>query len=517
MKVVTVEQMRAIEQRSADAGVPWQQLMENAGLAVAVEVRQYVEDVVGLTILILIGSGNNGGDGLVVARHLHDWGARVHVYLCADRPNDDPNLALVQKRDIPVTEASADKGFAMLDDVLSYADVIVDSVLGTGRGRPIEGKLKDILDRVAATTNEDPDVALVAVDLPSGLDADSGACDPACLHVDLTITLGYPKTGLFTFPARDHLGELIVVDIGLVEGLADDVAVEVITPMWVGDMLPYRPADANKGTFGKLMVVSGSINYVGAAYLACMAALRVGTGLVTLATPKKLQKMLATKLVETTYIPLPQSEPGIIGADAADILKEQIKGYDALLVGCGIGQHDSTKAFIQSLLLSSDIEIPVIVDADGLNILAQIPNWWEKLNGEVALTPHPGEMARLTRLDIEDIQYDRLDIAREYAEQWNVAVALKGAHTVVAAPDGEMKISAMINSGLASAGTGDVLAGCIAGLTAQGLDVFSAAACGVYLHADAGEAVADELGETGMIASDLLDALPYVMDDLMSI
>ena len=514
MKVVSVEQMRAIEQRSASAGVPWQELMENAGLAVAMEVRGYVEDVVGLSIPVLIGPGNNGGDGLVAARHLHDWGAQVHIYLCTKRLDDDPNLVLTNQRNIPTTEASADKGFAVLDNVLSYADVVIDSVLGTGKARPIDGTLKDILDKVCATALEDPDVALVAVDLPSGLDADSGACDTACLHVDLTITLGYPKTGFFTFPAWDHLGELVVVDIGLVEGLADDVATEIIMPWWVSDSLPYRPADANKGTFGKLMAVAGSINYVGAAYLACEAAMRVGTGLVTLATPKTLQPMLATTLVETTYIPLPESETGIIGTDSADVIQQQISGYDTLLVGCGIGQSDSAKAFIESLLLASKIEIPVIVDADGLNILAQIPNWWQKLNGDVVITPHPGEMSRLTGLTIEEVQKDRIEVARKYAVQWNVTVVLKGAHTVVAAPDGEVKLSAMANSGLASAGTGDVLAGCIAGLAAQGLDLFTAAACGVYLHADAGEVVAQELGEAGMVAGDLLEVLPYVIRDV---
>jgi len=509
MKVVSVGQMRAVEQRSADAGVPWQELMENAGLAVAIETRGYVEDVIGLSILVLIGPGNNGGDGLVAARHLHDWGAQVHIYLCAKRSDDDPTLVLTNQRNITTTEASADKNLSVLDNVLSYADIVI--------ARPIDGTLKDILDKVCTTAIEDPDVALVAVDLPSGLDADSGACDPSCLHVDLTITLGYPKTGFLSFPAWDHLGELVVVDIGLVEGLADDVTTEIIMPRWVSNSLPYRPADANKGTFGKLMVVAGSINYVGAAYLACEAAMRTGTGLVTLATPKTLQPMLTANLVETTYFPLLESEPGIISSDAADMIKQQISGYNALLVGCGIGLHDSVKAFIESLLLASDIEIPVIVDADGLNILAQIPNWWQKLNGDVVITPHPGEMARLTGLPVEDVKKDRIELARKYAAQWNVTIVLKGAHTAVAAPDGEVKLSAIANSGLASAGTGDVLAGCIAGLVAQGLDSFTAAVCGVYLHANAGEVVAKELGEAGMVAGDLLEVLPYVIRDIASI
>ena len=221
--------------------------------------------------------------------------------------------------------------------------------------------------------------------------------------------------------------------------------------------------------------------------------------------------MLAAKVVEATYIPLPESESGIISPDAADVIKQQISGYDALLVGCGIGQGDSVKEFIKSLLLISKIKIPVIVDADGLNILAQIPNWWHKLSGDVIITPHPGEMSRLTGLTVEEVQKNRIEVARKYAAEWNIVIVLKGAHTVVAAPDGEVKLSTVANSGLASAGTGDVLAGAVAGLVAQGLYPFTAAACGVYLHADAGEAVVEELGDTGMIASDLLPVLPMVI------
>ncbi|MBT3362265.1 MAG: NAD(P)H-hydrate dehydratase [Chloroflexi bacterium] len=514
MKVVTVEQMRAIEQRCADADVPWQQLMENAGLAVALEVKRYVEDIAGLNVLVLIGPGNNGGDGLVVARHLKDWGASVDIYLCADRPQGDPNLALCEQRDIPTTQATSDSNLAVLDEVLSYTDVVIDSILGTGKARPIEGNIKQIFDRVDGAATENPSVALVAVDLPSGLDADSGNCDPACLAVDLTITLGYPKVGFFTFPAWDYLGQLLSVDIGITPGLDNDVTIELITPWGVADALPDRPTNANKGTFGRLMAVAGSINYVGAAYLACEAAMRTGTGLVTLATAKSLQPMLTTNLIETTYLPLPESEQGIIAADAAAVVDQALDGYDALLVGCGLGQHDSVARFIDGLLLSSSIKIPLVIDADGLNTMSQTENWWQKLNGDVVITPHPGEMSRLTGLTVEQIQSDRIEIARKYAKQWNVVVVLKGAHTLVASPDGNVKLSAVANSGLASAGTGDVLAGCIAGLLAQGLDVSDAAVCGVYLHGQAGETVASELGEAGMIASDLLPALPLVIRDV---
>lgn len=531
MKIVTVEQMLELERRSADIGLPPEVLMENAGLAVAKGVGEFLGNIIGRSILVLVGPGNNGGDGLVAARHLHDWGAKVHLYLIKRKTQSDKNFALDMERGIAWTDAACDKGLSIFDKVLSSADMVIDALFGTGKIRPLEGTVKQILERVSAAKESRPGLNILAIDLPSGLDANTGAADPACLAADLTITLGYPKAGLFKFPGAARLGRLEIADIGIPAYLAEGINVELITTEAVRAMLPPRPLDANKGSFGRLLVVAGSINYIGAAYLACEGAMRVGTGLVTLATPKSLQPVLAGKLVEATYIPLPESEPGVINKEAAPLVREQLAGYDAMLLGCGLGQHPATVQFLRELLFDGQrssrqsggwgaidyrLSTDMVVDADGLNILSQIPRWWQMLPGKAVLTPHPGEMSRLVGNPVAEIQKDRLEAARKAAIEWKRTVVLKGAHTVVASSDGQARISGAANPGLASAGTGDVLSGVIAGLMAQGLRPFDAASCGVYLHAMAGELVRAELGDTGMVAGDLLPRLPLAIKRINS-
>jgi NAD(P)H-hydrate epimerase len=263
------------------------------------------------------------------------------------------------------------------------------------------------------------------------------------------------------------------------------------------------------------MVVAGSINYVGAAYLACSGAMRAGAGLVTLATAQSLQSILASKLTETTYLPLPEAEPGVISAAAKKIITGGCQGYDVLLLGCGLGQNPSTAEFVNTLLPESNLP-SLVLDADALNILAATPDRWQRLPADAILTPHPGEMSRLCGLSVEEIQANRIGTAMKYAVEWNKTIVLKGAYTAVASPDGRCRVSPFANAGLASAGTGDVLAGAIAGMTAQGLSLFDAASAGVYLHVEAGETIKNLLGDTGMIASDLLMALPAVIAQLKS-
>lgn len=510
LKIVTTSEMRELERHAAEIGLPPEVLMENAGLAIAQEVRGWLGTAAGQQILVLVGPGNNGGDGLVAARHLHDWGARVHVYLCTERGGNDPNYVIVRERGIPCAVPSGEQDLADLDSVLFSSDVVIDALFGTGKLRPIQGIYKHVLTRVKSAKEARPRLNLIAVDVPSGLDADTGATDPSCVAADLTITLGYPKLGLFSFPGRDLVGELVVADIGIPLHLGEAIATELITEDYVRATLPKRPRDANKGTFGRVLVCVGSTNYIGAAYLACEAAIRVGAGLVTLAMARSLQPILAAKLTEVTYAPLPESEPGFIAREASKVLHEWLIGYDVLLMGCGLGQHPSVTQFIRDSLLEmpSALSPALVLDADVLNTFAQAPGWWQRLSQDAILTPHPGEMARLGGLPLEEIQSDRLGVARERAALWGKTVVLKGAHTVVTSPNGEAKISPVANPGLASAGTGDVLSGAIAGLAAQGLPPLAAATCGVYLHGAAAESVRAELGDAGMVASDLLPALP---------
>ena len=510
MKILSADEMRKAEQESVRVGIAIDRLMENAGYAVAEEVRRILGDVNKKRILILIGPGNNGGDGLVSARHLHDWGARVSLFLLGKRAAGDKNLKLVQERGI-----ACYKDLDGLDEQLLTASTVIDALFGTGRSRPLDGIFREALQQVAQAEKKRPELKIIAMDLPSGLDSDSGAVDPATLYAEHTITLGFAKMGLFNPPGAERAGLVTVVDIGIPAYLADEVTTELITEGWARKALPRRPLGANKGSFGQVLVVAGSINYIGAAYLACSGAMRVGAGLVTLATAANLQPILATKLTEATHLPLPEANPGVVSAEAASIVLSELKNYDVLLVGCGLGQSEPVIGFIKSVLLGSGSALPpLVLDADALNTLAKTPDWWRKLAGDAILTPHPGEMARLAGVSVAEVQADRTGIAKRVASEWHKTIVLKGAYTVTSAPDGRCRINPVANAGLASAGTGDVLAGAIAGLLAQGLSLFDAAALGVFLHAQAGEMVKAKLGDTGMIASDLLSILPQVIKKL---
>lgn len=514
MKIVTSGEMRDLEQRAAAAGWPSELLMDNAGLAVARAVKRLLGGVAGRRILTLVGPGNNGGDGLVAARHLHDWGADVHLYLVKPRNDADVNYRLTQQKGIHTIVAGRSDSEAAVGSLLGATEVILDALFGIGKTRPLTGDLEAVLLKAKEMKDRNANLRIFAVDLPSGLDADTGAVDAACLSADFTITLAYPKLGLFSFPGAARVGRIVVADIGMPPELAEKILVELITAGKARSCLPERALDANKGTFGRLLVVGGSSNYIGAAYLACAAAARVGAGLVTLGTARSLQPIVASKLAEVTYIPLAESEPGILAADAFDGVRASLADCDALLLGCGLGQNPSTAEVVRAALRSSGDLPPMILDADALNILAKTPEWWQQLPQDAVLTPHPGEMSRLTGLSVGEIQSRRVSVAREAARHWHKTVVLKGAYTVVAAPDGRASINPVANPGLASAGTGDVLAGAIGGLAAQGCSLFDAAIAGVYIHGQAGELVREQTGDAGMLASDLLPVLPGLVRGL---
>ncbi|MFC1940347.1 NAD(P)H-hydrate dehydratase [Chloroflexota bacterium] len=515
MKIVTADQMRQIDQECGKIGLPADVLMENAGKAVAEEVKRILGAIEKQNVIVLVGPGNNGGDGLVAARYLHDWGAGVNLYFFGNRPDGDLNLELVRQRDITCVGMTSDENMSKLDEWLPSATAVIDALFGTGQSRPLDDTVARVLGRVSKAKERQPGLHIIALDLPSGLNADSGAVDPACLYADNTITLGFPKPGLFNLPGAEMAGRITVVDIGIPSYLAEQLTNEIITDGRVRSVLPKRPLVANKGTFGRVLVVAGSINYIGAAYLACSGAMRVGAGLVTLATAASLQPVLASKLTETTYLPLPESSPGTISPQAAGLIHQELGSYDVLLVGCGLGQSQSVMSFIESTLLElKPVPSSLVLDADALNTLAKIPHWWQQLSDDAILTPHPGEMARLAGVSIDEVQSDRIGIARKVAQEWHKTVVLKGAYTVVANPDGQSRVNLAANPGLASAGTGDVLTGVIGGLAAQGLTRFDAAACGVYLHSEAGEMVRSIMGDAGMVATDLLAALPQVIKRL---
>lgn len=563
VKVVTVEQMRVIEQAANSQGLSYATMMENAGRAVASWVKR--KGVLDQRILVLVGPGNNGGDGLVAARYLQEAGASVSLYCWKRETQDDQNWDLTQRAGMPAFWSGQDERYAKLRRLVAQTDWILDALLGTGVSRPITGALKEILTVVgkeitkrkakrkpealvnvlptASAPRTDSAPGVLAVDVPTGLNCDTGAIDPVTLPADVTITFAFPKVGQFLFPGAGYVGELVVADIGIPRKLSRDIVLEVSTPAWIQSLLPKRPMDGHKGTFGKVMVVAGSANYTGAAYLAASAATRVGAGLVTLGIAGILHPILASKLSEATFLLLPH-EMGALIPEAAKPLKERLEGYDALLLGPGLGRDEKTVEFVARFLdlalpeksrlgflgptaAEADRESqlpPLVIDADGLNALAEMEGWPNTLRGPTVLTPHPGEMARLLDTTVADVKARRIELARRSAQEWNVVVVLKGAHTIIAAPPSEPSpslkgrayISPFANPALATAGTGDVLAGAIVGLLAQGLPPFEAAVAGTYVHGLAGQMVSEEIGLAGAVAGDLLTKLPLSIRRVVS-
>ena len=532
MKVVTAAQMAAIEQASERAGVSTDTLMENAGLAVARAARHELGGAAGARILMLVGPGNNGADGLVAARHLQRWGAEVVCCLLTRRPEVDPKLDMARRYDVEIV---AGPDGDTLERLNGRSRMVIDAVLGTGRSRPLAGPVGDamlLLQRARESRNPP---LLMALDLPTGLNADTGEVDPACPRFDVTLALGYPKAGLLTFPGVERVGRLRVLDIGVPQGLAEEraVAVEMLTPDWVASRLPVRTLNSHKGTYGHALVIAGSRHYVGAAWLASQASVRTGVGLTTLASPLGVYPIAAAKGAEAIHLPLPEDADGRIDPSSAEVIGQSDRRFTAVLAGCGMGWSDGTKEFLRELFsgalrqaqdergVSAQGErsgtlagLPVLIDADGLNNLSGIEGWHNLVDSPLVLTPHPGEMSTLTGLPVSEIQADRLGVAREWADRWGATVVLKGAHTVIASPGEPVRIAPFANPGLATGGTGDVLSGVIVSLLAQGLAPSDAAAAGVYLHAAAGEAVTDRIGQAGLAASDLLEELPPVMASL---
>jgi hydroxyethylthiazole kinase-like uncharacterized protein yjeF len=557
MKLVTTAQMRALEQSAVDAGATWGELMDRAGAGVAREAVRLLGGAAAGRVLVLVGPGNNGGDGLVAARHLHDAGAHVALYLWRRRESvDDANWRQCRERGIPEYESSADADRAHLRRLLEGCDLVVDALLGLGISRPVEGELAEIVnvinnrrqtidDRRWSNVNEQSSIvhrpsslAVLAIDLPTGVDSDTGAVRGVALRADATVATGLAKRGLLYYPGRAFAGTIHLVEIGVPPKQLEELMSQKLDAALARGLLPRRPDDAHKGTFGKVMVIAGSPQYPGAGSLATAGAARVGAGLVTLAAGRAAL-VGPGRLPEVTLQFLPEADWNALGEETAVEALKHLDGYSALLVGPGLGREDQTRTFLQRLLgvdtprqrghigfrLAAAAEQqddgqrpelpPTVIDADGLTLLSQIENWWERLpSGRCVLTPHPGEMKRL--LGDEELPGDLVRAAEDAAKQWGQVVVLKGATTVVAEPAGRSAVHDGGNAALATAGTGDVLAGAIAGLLAQGLAPFDAAVLGVYLHGAAGQLVREDLGDMGAIASDLLPRLPLAIKALKS-
>lgn len=548
IKIISVEMMRYLEKTANQAGLSYEAMMEVAGQRTAQAVRD-LAGTEGKRVVVLVGPGNNGGDGLVAAHHLKSMGAKVTCYLWKRSPEGDANLQRVKADGIFTVWAEEDSDYDALRALLASADVVLDALLGIGVTRPIGGDLEIILRilhqfmlqrggrhglfEAIPTAGTKRQILLFAVDCPTGLDCDTGELDPAAVPADVTVTFAYPKSGLLRSPGAGAVGHLVVADIGIQPELAEDVQLELVTPEFVADCLPERPRSAHKGSFGRALIVAGSVNYTGAAALAGAGAVRVGTGLVTLALPSAIHAAVAASLTEATYLLLPH-DLGVIAPGAVELLRQEMEGYQALLLGPGLTQDASTVDFVHAFLGLSSPEAkgrigfrasafasqperlslpPLVIDADGLNALAGAGSWWQALPPDTILTPHPGEMARLVGggLGAAGVQAGREGISREMAAKWQAVVVLKGAFTVVTAPDGRQVVLPFANPGLATAGSGDVLAGAIVGLCAQGMEAFEAAVAGAYLHGLAGELARQDMGDMGTVAGDLPPRLPFAL------
>jgi len=542
MKYVSVAEMIAIEKESDAAGHTYEKMMEEAGRGLAESVLDeygFLEDE---SILALVGSGNNGGDALVALAYLAAEGWKASAYVIRVRSENDPLVSRFLEAGGELYHLSEDKNYKKLKVLIADHAVLMDGILGTGIRLPIKGDLAKVMGAIRKWMMDDMEEPpiVVAVDCPSGIDNDSGDAAPECLAADLTVTMAAIKQGLFKFPAANFVGDLRLVGIGLPddgERLDAWCSVKSFVPEidWVRDSLPPRPLDAHKGTFGTALVVAGSVNYTGAAYLAGKAAFLSGAGLVTLAVPAPLHSALAGHFSEATWLLLPH-EVGVIAAPASKIIKDNLERVTSLLIGPGFGLEDTTKDFLSNLLhggkrdggkigfmssqnsepRSEPAQLPpVVIDADGLKLLARIPDWQNLLPKKTVLTPHPGEMSVLCGLGTKEIQEDRLETARHFSKEWGHVVVLKGAFTIVASPDGQAAIIPIATPALARAGTGDVLAGLVAGLRAQGVGAFSAAVSAAWIHAHAGVIAAQEKGcSAAVLAGDVLSCTINILSEI---
>ena len=528
-RLFTAEQMREMDRRATDDyGVPSLLLMENAGKAVADEVVDLLGNRYLQKVIVVTGSGNNGGDGFVAARHLHNGVLDVRVFHFGDRASAKgdalTNIEMAEKTGIPIDYT---KNIDQLREELSDCDCVIDALLGTGA----RGDLKPEYANVVKLMNTHRGAApLIAVDIPSGLDADSGLeLGPvgddmsnfgwAAVRADVTVTFGLPKVGLVTYPGAWYVGELAVADIGLPSELTDSIEPTAFLlgdagDVWAKLALQPRKPDSHKGTFGHTAIVAGSVGMTGAATLSAEGALRIGTGLVTVLVPESLNDIMEVKLTEAMTIPVPQGRARAFGMASLDAVLGYVNRWDSAVIGPGFGRDEDTIEFAQELI--KRIEKPAIIDADALYAVSRDLSVLSNVKAPLVITPHPGEMATLMGATSAEVQSNRLEIARSFAKEHNVTVVLKGAGTVIADPEGKAYINTTGTPGMATGGTGDVLSGMIGGLLAQSKGAISSANAAVYLHGLAGEIAARKRGETAMLASDLADCIGDALREVES-
>ena len=530
MKVVTAREIRQIdEQTIKEIGIPGIVLMENAGSAVVQAIRRHFPEC--QHIGIFVGKGNNGGDGLVVARQLALAGESVELFLVSppDRFTGDAltnlkiaqnlnlplvagddltDVQIVENPNLPIMAILSEANIEGLYSQIASCDLIVDAIFGTGLRGGVDGYIAEVIECINSTGRP-----VVAVDLPSGLEADTGMAEGVCVQATYTVTMGLPKRGLLVQPGATLAGQIEVAQIGLPPSVirAQSIQVNWTQLADAAQWIPPRHTNSHKGTYGRVFIVAASTGMTGAAALAGEAVLRVGAGLVTLGIPKSLNPILEAKVSEVMTLPLPETAEGSLNLDAKSQILEYVNRTGSVLaIGPGLSQQPETVALVHSLIRDSDQ--PMLIDADGLNALSKSEDLLSSLPAHTVLTPHPGEMTRLVGGTVVELENNRIRIGQQFAQEHGVTLVLKGVPTVIAGANGGTWLNSTGNPGMSTAGMGDVLTGIIAGLMAQELSSYKAAVLGVYLHGLAGDIAAESTGMHGLMARDVLAAVPEAME-----
>jgi hydroxyethylthiazole kinase-like uncharacterized protein yjeF len=511
MKIATAEIMRKLDRRAIEEfGIPGLVLMENAARGTVSAMFRHFPGLLTQRVVILAGRGNNGGDALAVARYLLNRGVVCQVSLLAPkeevRGDAAANLEILSRMGGEIVEILNLEAWESQKGKMAESDLLVDGIFGTGLKGPVQGFFHEIIESVNSLGRP-----VVSLDVPSGLDADNGQVLGACIQARLTVTFGLAKRGLLVQPGTQYCGKLVLVDISLPQSA---IEAEMIKDSLIegAEFLPFllrRNANAHKGDFGHLLVLSGSPGKTGASAMVCQAALRVGTGLITLGIPASLNPIMEVKLTEAMTEPLPETKEQTLALSGQQRLTELCSRKNALAIGPGLSLNPETARLIQRMIRNT--ELPAVIDADGLSALAGKMASIRKDRKALILTPHPGEMARLLQTSVQEIQMNRIQVARNFAEENGLILVLKGARSIVASPEGDIFINATGNPGMASGGMGDVLTGMIGGFLAQGFLPLEAAKLGVYLHGLVGDFVASRKGERGMVATDLVEETPRVL------
>ncbi|KPL04162.1 MAG: hypothetical protein AMJ90_01820 [candidate division Zixibacteria bacterium SM23_73_2] len=524
MKLVTPEQMRKIDKKTIEGrGIDGLELMERAGYGSALVAQKILSgDVKGKKIVVFCGSGNNGGDGFVIGRYLSQWKADVLFYLLAKKKDvkgdAKTNLEKAEKLNLPIYEILKEKDLSEKIE----AELLVDAVFGTGFKGEVLGLAAKVIELINGTKSKK-----LAIDVPSGLDAETGEIGSLCVKADFTATMALPKRGHFFYPGKDFSGKVEVIDIGVPDDVIEEekLNLNVITKEEVSALLPRRPGDAYKGDCGRVVLIAGSTGMTGAAALASLSCLRVGAGMAILGLPRTLNDIMEIKLTEVMTKPLPDvKKRGVLALRGLGEINQILKWGDCLALGPGLGQHFETVELVRRLVKRSNL--PTVVDADGLNALAKDSNILNEIDLPLVLTPHIGELSRLIDVPLEQIAKNRIEYAKDTAKKFNCVLVFKGAPTIVASPKGEAFVNSTGNAGMATAGSGDVLTGIIIGLVAQMLfdrrdrDInnitLDAANCGVFIHGLAGDLAKEQNGEMGMIAGDIMEKIPEALKKLLT-